>query len=216
MGAKQLDFGAPAFNDAVATASALVASVDGVVVKGIGYGAKGVAGLGSKVGVFGGKTNVAVKTLVDTNARRVAASHVRQAKNILRDAGLPPVERNEIIRSFEIETLRVETTTVARQEYRVFDDLGANLNGRYVSPNFIGNQTERIIKLALPQNSATRLGLVTIPKGATVFTGKVAPQLNLGPGLIGGGAPQTFLSGPLSQYIFEETLMLRNTFSARY
>jgi hypothetical protein len=149
------------------------------------------------------------------NSRIIAASHIRNARNILTDAGLSPAERNQIIKSFDAETFRVERVLDPRQEYRLFDDNVAELRGRYVSPYFLENQTDRITRFALPKNSATRLGVVEIPKGSIIFTGRVASQVDLAPGLI-GGETQTFLLGPLNKYTFEEILMPRNTVRMGY
>jgi hypothetical protein len=137
--------------------------------------------------------------------RSIAAANIKEARNILKDAGVPLHSRNEIIRSFDLETFRIERTASERIEFRVFDDFGARLEGRYVSPDYIASQTDRITNFALPSNSATRLGSVTIPENSVVFTGRVAPQPDFSPGLT-GGARQTFLTGPLSNYRFEEIL----------
>ncbi|ODB95145.1 hypothetical protein A3197_17430 [Candidatus Thiodiazotropha endoloripes] len=145
-------------------------------------------------------------TVPDSTAQRsIAAANIKEARNILKDAGVPLHSRNEIIRSYDLETFRVERTASERMEFRVFDDFSARLEGRYVSPDYIASQTDRITNFALPSNSATRLGSVTIPENSVVFTGRVAPQPDFSPGLT-GGARQTFLTGPLSNYRYEEIL----------
>ena len=138
----------------------------------------------------------------------MAARNVWEARSILRDAGLNPAQRGEVIRSFDLQTLRVERTASDSMAYRLFDDTGARLEGRYVSGDIFANQTDRIQNFALMGNSATRLGEVAIPKGSVIFTGRVAPQLRFSPGL-NGGANQTFLTGPLSRYTFREVPMPR-------
>jgi len=97
----------------------------------------------------------------------------------------------------------------AKEIFRVFD-AAAPLQGRYTTPNLLENQIDRIIKYALPNNAETRLGRVTLPEGATIFSGKVAPQIDLNLGLI-VGEEQSFLLGPLNQYKFEEIMIPRNT-----
>jgi hypothetical protein len=107
-------------------------------------------------------------------------------------------ERNGIIRSFELETFRVQKLTKPLQEFRYFDGLdgGAQMNGRWSTPSWIGSPSERISRLALPNNQATRAAGVELQPGTTVFRGSVAPQLQYGPRLT-GGAPQTYnASGP--------------------
>jgi hypothetical protein len=140
--------------------------------------------------------------------RSEAARNIGEARAILRDAGLSPRQRNEIIRSFDLESFRVERLASPRTEYRVFDDFSARLQGRYTSPDLLATQAERIQGLALMKNSATRLGEVVLPEGSVVFTGRVAPQPVFSPGLT-GGARQTFLTGPLTNYRFTEVMMPR-------
>jgi len=140
--------------------------------------------------------------------RSEAAASIREARSLLKDAGVPLLARNEIIRSFELEGFRVQRLTSEQTALRVFDDFNARLEGRYVSPDFFGNQTDRITSFALMKNSATRLGEVTMPQGSVVFTGRVAPQSRYSPGLT-GGANQIFLTGPLSNYRFREVMLPR-------
>jgi hypothetical protein len=147
--------------------------------------------------------------VANTAARSEAAANILEARNILREAGLPAYKRNEIIRSFELETFRVERVVTGRIENRFFDDSLARLEGRYTSPDFFASQTDRIQRFALPQNSATRLGEVYIPEGSVLFTGRVAHQSAFSPGLT-GGANQTFLTGPLSNYQFREVFLPRS------
>jgi hypothetical protein len=144
----------------------------------------------------------------DAAERSIAARNIWEARGILRDAGLNPAQRGDVIRSFDVTTLRVERTTSQSTAYRLFDDTSARLEGRYVSSDFFANQTDRIQRFALPSNSATRLGEVTIPEGSVIFTGRVAPQLRFSPGLT-GGANQIFLTGPLDRYTRREVPMPR-------
>nr|MBA2655186.1 hypothetical protein [Gammaproteobacteria bacterium] len=162
-----------------------------------------------------GQNGAMLDLAIDDSLRNIAASNIRKARNILIDAGLSPSQRRQIIKSFDAETFRVETVSSFRQEYRIFDDSKAKLEGRYVSPNFTANQTDRIIQFALPQNSATRLGVVDIPEGSNVFTGRIAQQLKLNPGLR-GGEMQTFLLGPLDQFKFNEIMVPKNIINLGY
>ncbi|MBA4124005.1 MAG: hypothetical protein H0X72_16300 [Acidobacteria bacterium] len=140
--------------------------------------------------------------------RQTAAQNIKEARNLLRNAGIPREARNEIINSFDLKTFRIERVSSTRREFRVFDDFSAKLKGRYVSPDLFSSQTEIITNLALLKNSATRFGTVTIPESSIVFTGKVAPQVRFSPGLT-GGAKQTFLTGDLENYNFKE-IYVRN------
>jgi hypothetical protein len=125
-------------------------------------------------GLFSGGIGFFGKELVGAeraalNSRTTAATHVREASNLLKEAGLKPLQRNQILNSFDLETFRVDHVLESRYEYRFFDDVSAELKGRYTSPNFLENQTDRIVQFAFPKNSATQLGIVEIPKGSIPF-----------------------------------------------
>ncbi|HLB56530.1 MAG TPA: hypothetical protein VJK30_04295 [Coxiellaceae bacterium] len=162
----------------------------------------------------GGVSNSIVDEFDDAvdidNSRTIAAAHVREARNILSDAGVNATWRNRILHSFDLETFRVEHVMEPRQIYRAFDDFDAKMLGRYASESLLENQTGRITDLALPSNSATRLATVEIPDGSTIFTGRVASQFGLR-----GGAQQTFLTGTLDQYTFQEIMMPREIYEPR-
>jgi hypothetical protein len=168
--------------------------------------------LGSTIGVgsrfFANKVSSYGVGDVTAAERTIAAQNVWEARSILRSAGLNPAQRGEVIRSFDLQSFHVERTLSDTKAYRLFDDTGARLEGRYVSGDFFANQTDRIQNFALMGNSATRLGEVSIPRGSVIFTGRVAPQLRFSSGLT-GGANQTFLTGPLSPYTFHEIPMPR-------
>lgn len=108
------------------------------------------------------------------------------------------MERNEIIKAFELESFRVKTLSSPINEFRYFDGLpgGANLNGRWSTSQWFDTPTERITKLALPNNQATRAATVTLQPGTTVFQGTVAPQFRFSPNLSGGGLQTYNAMGP--------------------
>lgn len=132
--------------------------------------------------------------------RSEAASNIREARSILRETrpDLTVTERNNIIKSFELETFRVKTLDAELTEFRYFDGLddGAGLNGRWSTSNWIDNPGDRISILALPNNQATRAATVKLQPGTTVFQGTVAPQLKFGPNLTGGGSQSFNVLGP--------------------
>ena len=149
---------------------------------------------------------------ISAGARDIAAHNIREARYLLSEAGLPRSQRHEIIRSFDLESFRVTKTANSRVAYRTFDDFNAVLEGRYVSGSIITNQTDRIKRLALVKNSATRLGEVTIPKDSIIFEGVIAPQMKFDTALV-GGERQMFLTGNLDGYTYREIMMPRNTAS---
>ncbi|MGY1490795.1 hypothetical protein ACW4YW_15420 [Methylobacillus pratensis] len=181
----------------------------------IGLGATailfGTAQAGLEItGVVGGVAGVknAAEALMHTIERNAAAANIRQARNLLREANASLQSRNQIIRSFDLETFRIKTLSSEITAYRYFDDTKAAIRGRYVTTDMITNQTDRIQNLALMRNSATRVAEVSLPEGSVVFTGRAASQPNFGPGLTGGGN-QLFLTGSLSNYNFREVFLPR-------
>ena len=151
------------------------------------------------LGVRGGAVNTGEIT-ASAAIRAEAASNIWQARKILAET-LPDktiAERNGIIKAFELESFRVNTTTSPINEFRYFDGLpgGANINGRWSTYQWFETPAERITNLALPNNQATRAATVTIQPGTTVFRGIVAPQYKFSPDLIGGGFQSYNAIGP--------------------
>jgi hypothetical protein len=70
---------------------------------------------------------------VPPGGRSKAASNILEARIVLLDAEVTVRDRNEIIRSFELESFRVQRTSVGSTAYRLFDDTSAALPGRYAS-----------------------------------------------------------------------------------
>lgn len=137
-------------------------------------------------------------------ARSEAAANIREARQILAETrpDLPVGERNQIIRAFELETFRVERLTAPTSEFRYFDGLdgGAGLAGRWSTSEWLSSPADRISRLALPGNQATRAAEVILQPGTTVFRGTVAPQPRFGPHLV-GGSPQSYnAAGPYAVF----------------
>ena len=132
--------------------------------------------------------------------RAEAASNIREGRTILRETrpDLTLAERNQIIKAFELESFRVKTLNTELTEFRYFDGLkdGAGLSGRWSTSNWIKYPKDRISILALPNNQATRAASVKLQSGTTVFQGTVAPQLNFGSNLTGGGSQSFNVLGP--------------------
>jgi hypothetical protein len=135
--------------------------------------------------------------------RNIAARDIRFARNMFREAGISTRSANQVIRSFDLPTIRLRRNPdLVRFEFRYFDDFNAKLEGRFTTRDFISGQTDRIVYLSLPKNAATRIGRVYIPRDTMVLEGIVAPQTRF-PGLT-GGANQTFIMGDTSPILYEE------------
>jgi hypothetical protein len=150
-------------------------------------GATGLAGAATKLDGF-----------IESFTRAQAATNVRNARNVLRDAraDLTATERNQIIKAFDLQTLKVQKLNSTLTEYRYYDGVGAQMGGRWSTPQWLVTPEERISQLALPNNQATKAAIVELQPGTVVFQGRVAPQLNFGSNLLGGGAQSFNVSGP--------------------
>lgn len=127
-----------------------------------------------------------------------AASNIWNARRILAETrpDLTQGERNSIIKAFELQSFRVEALSARSTEFRYFDGVNAGLSGRWSTSQWIAGPADRIGRLALPENLATRAATVKFETGAVVFKGGVAPQLRKGPNLTGGGIQTYFATGP--------------------
>ena len=85
---------------------------------------------------------------------------------------------------------------IERSGFRYYDGVNAELGGRWSTSEWIGNPSDRISLLALPNNAATNVVNVTLLPGSKIFSGTVAPQLQFGSNLSGGGPQWYQASGP--------------------
>ena len=72
-----------------------------------------------------------------------------------------------------------------------------------MTDEYIATEIERITRLALMKNAATRIAVVKIPRGTYIATGRVTPQLTYGPHLTGGGN-QINILGDLGRITYTE------------
>jgi hypothetical protein len=162
------------------------------LVAGLVPGGKAVTKIaGEAVGAIG-KTAGGVGDVARVAGRREAASSIWEARRILAETrpALPTSDRNASIKAFDLESFRVERLREPVFQLRYFDGLpgGAQRSGRWSSSEWIDSPADRISRLALPNNQATRAAGATFMPGTTVFHGLTAPQLQYGPNLTGGAS----------------------------
>ena len=132
--------------------------------------------------------------------RTTAAKHIWEARRILAETrpDLSIIDRNAIIKGFDLPTFRVKTVSSELGGFRYYDGVNAQMGGRWSTPQWLARPSERISVLALPNNAATSAASVRLLPGSTIFEGAVAPQLRFGPNLTGGGWQWYQASGPLA------------------
>jgi hypothetical protein len=137
---------------------------------------------------------------VDAEAaeRNLAAKNIREARNFLMEnrPDLTPAQRNQVIRGFEPETLKITRLNEEVLDYRYYDKVNAQMGGRWSTPEWIDSPAERISRLALPNNLATEAATVKLRPGTTVFEGVTAPQSQYGSDKVGGAYQRYNALGP--------------------
>jgi RHS repeat-associated protein len=129
---------------------------------------------------------------VDANKGKVEAlpnsyQGVKEASEYLKSQGISRYKRKEILESFEVGTIKIETAGDNTFGLR-FHDNGVNAypQGSYLFETF-GTLTNRN-NLALPPdwNGMTGIKQWQVPSGTPMITGKAAPQYQFGPQYVGG------------------------------
>lgn len=99
---------------------------------------------------------------------------VKQASRYLREMGMPRSERMKIIRSFDVDAIRLRP--VAEREYgiRFFDNISSKERGRYLFETFPASRDNLAV---LPEwNEMTHFRQWRIRPGTRVIEGSTAPQ----------------------------------------
>ena len=114
---------------------------------------------------------------------------VRAASKYLQEQGVPRAYRQQILQSFEIETISLRTADNATYGLRFFGG-AANETGRYLFPTFT-NYTNRV-GLALPPswNSMAGISQFQISEGSSYIFGRAVSQ----GGIYTGGSYQMFVN----------------------
>lgn len=114
---------------------------------------------------------------------------VREASEMLREAGVPRQFRKQIIDSFEAGTIKVETAGNSTFGMRFYDGINADARGRYLTQDFGANREQ--LALRSRWNQMTRIAQFQIRPGTRMITGRVAGQ---GAGYPGGATQMYILN----------------------
>jgi hypothetical protein len=120
---------------------------------------------------------------------------VRQASQVLQDAGVPRNFRVQVLQSFEPGTISVRQAGDADFGIRSYDNVNAWARGRYLTDSWPATREELAVQARW--NQFTYLKQWQIRPGATIIEGRVGPQ---GLGYPGGGT-QTYVLDPNSDLL---------------
>jgi len=113
--------------------------------------------------------------------RAMPYAGMRAASQYLIDAGVPRLERVQILQSFEAETVNLRAAGLSEYGLRYFDDENAQALGRYLFETFPASRES--LALSPRWNQMTRFTQWQIRPGAILVEGRASAQ---GIGLPGG------------------------------
>ncbi|KDE67879.1 hypothetical protein FUSO7_13735 [Fusobacterium necrophorum BFTR-2] len=126
---------------------------------------------------------------------------VKKASKYLQDQNIDRIDRQRILKSFNIETLQVKQAGDNQYGIRFYDINyktkinPAYPNGQYLFETFTPYINRENLALPFSWNEMTGIKQFQIKAGTIIFTGKAAPQFQQGTHYI-GGAPQIFVNQP--------------------
>jgi len=130
---------------------------------------------------------------------RIPYDGVKRASAYLQAKGMSRNERIEKLQSFEIGTIQVKQAGEHEYGIRYYDVLegynGATAKGQYLNNTFTPLTNRENLALPPEWNKAYYIQQWQIKPGTVMITGKVGPQLQMGPQYT-GGAVQTYIYKP--------------------
>ncbi len=126
------------------------------------------------------------------NSKNDLYTGVKEASEFLKSQNVPRDYRKQILESFDVRTIKMETAGDSTYGIRFYGG-NAQAKGRYLFETF-SNTTNRN-NLALPNQFNTMTGLqqFQVKSGTQMITGNTAPQLQYGSQYL-GGAKQWYIS----------------------
>ena len=165
----------------------------GVVTSTIGVG---IGSSLSKTGKSSKVTDYAVKESMDDvkvetkgtgEALPVPYLGVKQASEYLKTQGISRNKRKEILESFDVGTIKMETAGVNTFGLRFHDNgMKAYPQGSYLFETFGPLTNRNNLALPLDWNGMTGIKQWQVPAGTQMITGRAAPQYQFGLQYVGG------------------------------
>ncbi len=110
---------------------------------------------------------------------------VKQASEYLQSQGVPRAYRKQILESFDVETIKLQTAGESTYGLRFYGG-NANAEGRYLFETFSPLTNRQNLALPYEWNSMTGIQQFQIRKGTIMITGKAVAQKSFGSQYIGG------------------------------
>ena len=110
---------------------------------------------------------------------------VKKASEYLKQQGVPRKFRKQILESFDVRTIKLETAGENTYGLRFYGG-NASAEGRYLFETFSPLTNRENLALPYEWNSMTGIRQFQVKSGTTMITGAAAPQLSFGGQYIGG------------------------------
>ena len=117
---------------------------------------------------------------------------VKQASGYLQSQGVPRAYRKQILESFDVETIKLQTAGDSTYGLRFYGG-NANAEGRYLFETFSPLTNRQNLALPYEWNSMTGIQQFQVKSGTTMITGNTAAQKSFGSQYI-GGAKQWYIN----------------------
>lgn len=117
---------------------------------------------------------------------------VKQASEYLKQQGVPRQYRKQILESFDVGTIKLETAGDSTYGLRFYGG-NANAEGRYLFETFSPLTNRENLALPYDWNGMTGIQQFQVKNGTTMLTGAAAPQTGFGNQYI-GGAKQWYIN----------------------
>ena len=110
---------------------------------------------------------------------------VKQASEYLQSQGVPRVYRKQILESFNVEKIKLQTAGDSTYGLRFYGG-NANTEGRYLFETFSPLTNRQNLALPYEWNRMTGIQQFQVRSGTIMITGKTAAQKSFGSQYIGG------------------------------
>lgn len=126
----------------------------------------------------------------DQNSKKVEAianeyEGVKEASEFLKSQNVPHKYRKQILESFEIRTIKMETASDSTYGIRFYGG-AAEEKGRYLFETFSSTTNRNNLALPYEFNTMTGLQQFKVENGTQMITGIAAPQFQYGSQYVGG------------------------------
>ncbi len=105
---------------------------------------------------------------------------VKQASEYLQSQGVPRQFRKTTLESFEIDTIKLDVAGSNTYGLRFYDDMNANMKGRYLFETFSPQVNRSNLALPPEWNRMTGIQQSQVNPVTVIIKGKAGPQTQMG------------------------------------